>query len=116
MARGGAKSGVAGLVRSFTLAALLVVATVSCATTGTPTALTVGSDPTTGPLYLARSTAHICTASVLSSPTQDLIITAAHCVFGNGTGLAFVPGSVGGSAPYGRWTVTAAYVDPSWVK
>jgi hypothetical protein len=30
--------------------------------------------------------------------------------------MEFVPGSVNGSAPYGRWTVTATYVDPSWPK
>jgi hypothetical protein len=28
--------------------------------------------------------------------------------------MSFVPGPVNGSAPYGRWTVTAAYVDASW--
>lgn len=57
---------------------------------------------------------HACTASVIHSPTRDLIITAAHCVFGTGTGYTFAPGSVNGSAPRGRWTVTAAYVDPGW--
>jgi V8-like Glu-specific endopeptidase len=70
--------------------------------------------PTTGPLYFAGFTAHTCTASVVQSSTRDLLITAAHCVYGTGVGMAFVPGSVNGSAPYGRWTVTAAYVDPSW--
>ncbi len=106
---------VPGWVRSLTVAALLLTATVSCATSGPPTAITVGSVPTTGPLYFGASSTHFCTASVLNSPTQDLIITDAHCVFGTGAGISFVPGSVGGSAPYGRWTVTAAYADPSWV-
>jgi hypothetical protein len=105
----------AAWLRTLSLAAIVLVATVGCAVGGTPTAFTVGSDATTGPLYLAGSSFHFCTASVLASPTQDLVITDAHCVFGTGVGMTFVPGSVGGSAPYGRWTVTAAYVDPSWV-
>lgn len=88
--------------------------TAGCATSGNPTAFTVGSVPTTGTLSPPGTTFHICTASVVSSPTQDLIITAAHCVFGNAVGYTFVPGSVDGSAPHGRWTVTAAYVDPAW--
>lgn len=76
----------------------------------------VGSVPTTGPLYIGTSTIHICTASVVSSPTQNLVITAAHCVFGGtGRGMTFVPGSVNGSEPYGRWTVIAAYADPGWI-
>jgi V8-like Glu-specific endopeptidase len=76
----------------------------------------VGSVPTTGPLYIGTSTIHICTASVVSSPTQNLVITAAHCVFGgSGRGMTFVPGSVNGSEPYGRWTVVAAYADPAWI-
>ena len=52
---------------------------------------------------------------MLSSPTQNLLITAAHCLSGTGQGITFVPGSVNGSSPYGRWTVTAAYVDPGWL-
>jgi V8-like Glu-specific endopeptidase len=70
--------------------------------------------PTVGPLYFAGLASHTCTASVVKSPTQDLLITAAHCVYGSGVGMRFVPGSVNGSAPYGSWTVTAAYVDPTW--
>ena len=70
--------------------------------------------PAVGPLYFAGLASHTCTASVVKSPTQDLLITAAHCVYGTGIGMRFVPGSVDGSAPYGSWTVTAAYVDPSW--
>jgi V8-like Glu-specific endopeptidase len=70
---------------------------------------------TVGPLYFAGVSSHTCTASVVKSPTQDLLITAAHCVYGDGAGMRFVPGSVNGSAPYGSWTVTAAYVDPTWV-
>jgi V8-like Glu-specific endopeptidase len=70
--------------------------------------------PAVGPLYFAGLTTHTCTASVVNSPTQDLVVTAAHCVYGTGVGMRFVPGSANGSAPYGSWTVTAAYVDVSW--
>ena len=93
---------------------MLITVTVGCTTSGDPTAFAVGSVPTTGTLSPPGTSFHICTASVVSSPTQDLIITAAHCVFGSAVGYTFVPGSVNGSAPKGRWTVTAAYVDPAW--
>jgi hypothetical protein len=82
--------------------------------TGCDAATATSGFPTTGPLFLPGLAAHTCTASVVKSPTHDLLITAAHCVYGTGIGMSFIPGSVNGSAPYGRWTVTAAYVDASW--
>jgi V8-like Glu-specific endopeptidase len=82
--------------------------------TGCNAVTTSSGFPTTGPLFLPGLAAHTCTASVVKSPTHDLLITAAHCVYGTGAGMSFVPSSVNGSAPYGRWTVTAAYVDASW--
>jgi V8-like Glu-specific endopeptidase len=56
---------------------------------------------------------HFCTASVISSPQGDLVITAAHCVTGT-SGIVFVPGYDRGAAPYGIWTVTKIYADRSW--
>ena len=56
---------------------------------------------------------HFCTASVISSPHGDLVITAAHCVSGT-SGIVFVPGYDRGAAPYGIWTVTKIYADRSW--
>jgi V8-like Glu-specific endopeptidase len=56
---------------------------------------------------------HFCTASVISSPHGDLVITAAHCVSG-ASGIVFVPGYDRGAAPYGIWTVTKIYADRSW--
>jgi len=56
---------------------------------------------------------HFCTASVVSSPHGDLVITAAHCVSGT-SGVVFVPGYDRGAAPYGVWTVTEVYADRSW--
>jgi V8-like Glu-specific endopeptidase len=93
--------------------AAIVIA--ACTPGASPTAFPVGSVPTTGPLYLGATSLHTCTASVVSSRTQNLLITAAHCLSGNGRGLSFVPGSVDGSEPYGRWTVVAAYADPAWL-
>lgn len=95
--------------------ALLAVLIAACSPSGSATAFPVGSVPTTGPLYFGSSGFHGCTASVVSSPAENLLITAAHCVSGPGTGMSFVPGSVNGSEPYGRWTVLAAYVDPRWL-
>ncbi len=87
---------------------LAVPALFACSASPSP------GEPTTGPLYFAGATVHTCTASVVASPGHDLLITAAHCVWGSGVGMTFVPDSVNGSAPYSRWTVTAAYVDPAW--
>jgi V8-like Glu-specific endopeptidase len=56
---------------------------------------------------------HFCTASVISSPHGDLVITAAHCVSGT-SGIVFVPGYDRDAAPYGIWTVTKIYTDRSW--
>jgi len=58
---------------------------------------------------------HSCTASVLDSPAGNLILTAAHCVTGTGSGLLFAPGYHDGVAPYGFWTVEQAYADPDWL-
>jgi hypothetical protein len=83
---------------------------------GTPTAASFDGVPSVGPLFFSGLDAgHGCTASVLASPTHDLIITAAHCITGAGAGVQFVPGYDNGAMPYGVWTVTAAYADPAWV-
>jgi len=82
----------------------------------TPTARSVPGIAAVGPIFRDGLTdEHSCTASVLVAPEHDLIITAAHCVSGSGAGLQFVPGYDRGAAPYGVWTTTAAYVDPSWI-
>jgi V8-like Glu-specific endopeptidase len=62
---------------------------------------------------------HFCSASVINSPTADVVLTAAHCVSdGTGspvrTGMLFVPGYIEGDAPFGTWTVTGAVVDQRW--
>lgn len=83
---------------------------------GTPTARTFHGIKTVGALFpSATSTHHFCTASVVRSPQGDVLLTAAHCIRGTGAGLSFAPGFHGGVAPYGRWTVTAAYLDRGWL-
>lgn len=69
-----------------------------------------------GALYASASTpVHNCTASVVASARGNLLITAAHCVSGSGQGMVFAPAQHGGQTPYGRWTVTSAYLAPAWV-
>jgi V8-like Glu-specific endopeptidase len=65
------------------------------------------------------SGAHFCTASVVESPGQDLLITAAHCIndgsgSGNKTDIVFIPDYRDGTAPYGIWTPQRLVVAPQW--
>ncbi len=72
--------------------------------------------PTVGALYPSATTnVHVCTASVIASPAGNVLLTAAHCVAGTGAGYVVAPGFHDGIAPYGRWRVTAAYLDPEWL-
>ncbi|MCS0600621.1 trypsin-like peptidase domain-containing protein [Streptomyces sp. LP11] len=56
---------------------------------------------------------HFCTASVVHSPGGDLIVTAAHCMGGDGD-LVFAPGYRDGRAPYGVWKVTRRFLPEGW--
>jgi V8-like Glu-specific endopeptidase len=65
-----------------------------------------------------KPTRHFCTASVVHSPAQNVLLTAAHCVWkhappGKGT-IAFAPGYHHGKFPHGLWPVTAVYVNRAW--
>jgi V8-like Glu-specific endopeptidase len=52
---------------------------------------------------------------VVASPVKDLVITAAHCVYGQEPGrLAFVPGYRDSSRPYGVWAVRQIVVGAGW--
>jgi V8-like Glu-specific endopeptidase len=63
---------------------------------------------------------HFCTASVVSSPAGNLLITAAHCMQGRSLSPAgsvvFAPGYHDGTFPHGTWVVTTEYVDAAWSK
>ena len=83
----------------------------------TPTAVHMAGVRTVGPLFFSSlAKGHGCTASVVHSPRRDLILTAAHCVSGNGAGILFAPGYVDGHTPEGVWTTTKVWVDPRWVR
>ena len=56
---------------------------------------------------------HFCTASVVHSPTKNLLLTAAHCLSSSGT-ITFAPGYRNGSAPYGSWKVTRVHTTTGW--
>ena len=61
---------------------------------------------------------HFCTASVVKSPGENLLITAAHCMTGKSlgptTGVVFAPGYHDGKFPHGKWPITATYVNSAW--
>ena len=85
--------------------------------TGTP----FGGTPAIGALFNwtgGHLGAHFCTASVVDSPSGNLLITAAHCMNGfsdsRPAGLVFVPGYDRGRAPYGVWRVTRIFTDTAW--
>ncbi|WP_344324291.1 serine protease, partial [Kitasatospora putterlickiae] len=58
---------------------------------------------------------HFCTASVLHSPTGNLLLTAAHCLDDPGA-VTFAPGYRDGRAPYGTWRVTAVHTTADWAQ
>lgn len=67
-----------------------------------------------GAVFLGGNDTHTCTASVVHSPTQDLILTAAHCLSA-AYPATFVPGFDGKADPDDVWTVDAVYLDPRWL-
>jgi V8-like Glu-specific endopeptidase len=76
-----------------------------------------------GALFLTKkggALEHFCTAAVVRSPQEDLVITAAHCIYGKVLGpkggVIFGPGWHNGKFPKGRWTVMSALVDGNWKK
>ncbi len=74
--------------------------------------------PTVGALFFTTGTqAHFCTASVVDSATSELVLTAAHCVYGNGgyaADIAYVPKWHRGVSPYGMWAVRSITVAAGW--
>jgi V8-like Glu-specific endopeptidase len=75
-----------------------------------------------GALFVrAASGNHFCTASVVSSPGKDLLITAAHCINGGDgsgyrSGIVFIPAYRDGQAPFGMWAVARLLVAPQWAR
>jgi len=78
--------------------------------------------PAVGALFTVANgklISHFCTASVVHSKAENLLVTAAHCVYSDGPpprgSVAFVPGYHSGKDPHGVWVVTAVYVDKAWM-
>jgi V8-like Glu-specific endopeptidase len=90
------------------------------AASASPKARTALEAPRIGALFLRENTGnHFCTASVVTSPGRDLLITAAHCInAGHDTGyrsdIVFIPDYRDGRAPYGIWTPARLLVAPGW--
>ena len=63
---------------------------------------------------------HFCTASVVSSPGKNLLITAAHCInggkgsSGDDSDIVFIPDYRDGLEPFGVWTPAKLIVAPQW--
>jgi len=79
-----------------------------------------GQTSTVGALFTLSGSGqlqnHFCTASVVDSPTGNLIVTAAHCMQGQRLGdIVFVPDYSAGLAPYGLWNVTHVIEDEPWL-
>jgi V8-like Glu-specific endopeptidase len=84
---------------------------------GVPNPVTGDGVPTVGALFYTTGTkAHFCTASVVNSPPLDLLLTAAHCVYGSSpaTNIAYVPEYHASVTPYGIWPVSSVTVAAGW--
>lgn len=58
---------------------------------------------------------HFCTASVVQSAAEDLVVTAAHCLAGyQPNQVVFIPGYHDGIEPYGLWYATTFFFDKAW--
>ena len=84
---------------------------------GIPRAVSFSGSPTTGALfYTTGGKNHFCTASVVDSTAGDMVLTAAHCVYGKSfaTNIEYVPGYHDGKQPYGAWPVAEITVASGW--
>ncbi len=86
-----------------------------------PTAVAYDGSGAVGALVIMNRNGTVnrafCTASVVSSPAGNLILTSAHCLGRVPvSAMAFVPGYRGSSdqAPSGVWRVTAQTFPPHW--
>ena len=70
--------------------------------------------PSVGAIFLGGADTHTCTASVVRSAGQDLILTAAHCLAAEYP-ATFVPGFDDKAGPDDVWSVDAVYLDPRWL-
>jgi V8-like Glu-specific endopeptidase len=86
---------------------------------GIPSATRFNGVPTVGALfYTTGSAKHFCTASVVTSSSKNVIITAAHCVYNKSyaSNVEFVPEYHSGDRPDGAWAVKKVVVATQWVQ
>jgi V8-like Glu-specific endopeptidase len=84
---------------------------------GIPSPTHFNGVPTVGTLFFTTGTQqHFCTASVVDSPTANLVLTAAHCVYGSSyaTNIEYVPQYHDGQQPFGAWAVQTITVAAGW--
>lgn len=86
---------------------------------GTPSPTQFAGVPTIGALFFTTGTkAHFCSASVIDSMTGNIVLTAAHCVYGSSyaSHIEFVPAYHHGKQPFGAWPVHHIVVAAGWRK
>ncbi|WP_198035276.1 trypsin-like serine peptidase [Streptacidiphilus rugosus] len=92
------------------------------AAAGAPESTPFGGASRIGAIFGAsagRPDHHFCSGAVVDSPSHDIVVTAAHCVIGPGTGrarggLTFVPGYHDGLRPFGTWSVATVVAGAAW--
>jgi V8-like Glu-specific endopeptidase len=65
--------------------------------------------------YTSGGQDHRATASVVTSPRRNLIVTAAHVLLG-ARDVVFIPKYHDGAKPFGDWLVDKVYIDSRYVK
>jgi V8-like Glu-specific endopeptidase len=65
--------------------------------------------------YTAGGQLHRATASVVTSPRRNLIVTAAHVLLA-ARNAVFIPKYHNGAKPYGDWLIGTVYIDSRYVK
>ncbi|GFG49544.1 trypsin [Mycolicibacterium agri] len=78
------------------------------------TATPVPPDRRVGALFLGAGDLHTCSAGVLDSASENLILTAAHCVV-EGIDTTFVAGFKDSADEPDIWKVDAVFLDPRWI-
>lgn len=84
---------------------------------GIPSPMHFPGVPPVGALFFTTGTqAHFCTASAVRSKPKNLVLTAAHCVYGStyASNIAYVPQYHFGKQPYGAWPVQRITVAAGW--
>lgn len=79
-----------------------------------PAAQPVAPDPRVGAVFVGGGDLHLCSGAVLASPSDDLILTAAHGV-ADDADIQFVHGFDDDSAVADGWQVDAVFLDPRWI-